>query len=59
MASTTLPRWIRSRDGKEHRDLGDRFIVVTARRLNGILITCDEEILEYAERGHVRALDAR
>jgi PIN domain nuclease of toxin-antitoxin system len=59
MDSTALPPWIRSRDGKEHRDPGDRFIVATARRLNGILITCDEKILEYAERGHVRAFDAR
>lgn len=56
---TRLPRWIRTRDGKEHRDPGDRFIVSTARRINGILITCDEEVIEYATRGHVRAYDAR
>lgn len=56
---TRLPPWIRSRDGKEHRDPGDRFIVTTARRLNGILLTCDEEIVAYAGQGHVRAFDAR
>lgn len=55
---TRLPLWIRKRDGKEHRDPGDRFIVTTARRLNGVLITCDEEILEYARQDHVRAYDA-
>ena len=56
---TRLPPWIRERDGRDHRDPGDRFIVATARRLNGILLTCDEEILTYANRGHVKAFDAR
>lgn len=59
IASTALPRWIRRRDGREHRDPADRFIVATARRLNAVLVTCDEEVLDYAERGHVNAFDAR
>jgi len=56
---TLLPPWIRRNDKKEHRDPADRFIVTTARRLNGVLVTCDEEILEYARQGHVAAFDAR
>lgn len=56
---TQLPLWIRRNDKKEHRDLADRFIVTTTRRLNGVLVTCDEEILEYARQGHVAACDAR
>jgi PIN domain nuclease of toxin-antitoxin system len=59
IASTRLPPWIRKRDGQEHRDPGDRFIVATARRLNAVLITCDEEILEYAGQGNLRGFDAR
>jgi PIN domain nuclease of toxin-antitoxin system len=55
---TLLPLWIRRRDSKEHRDPADRFLVTTARRLNGVLLTCDEEILVYAEQGHLRAYDA-
>ena len=56
---TQLPLWIRERDGKEHRDPNDRFIVTTARRLNGVLVTCDDEIVEYARRGHLQGFDAR
>lgn len=56
---TLLPPWIRRRDGKEHRDPADRFIVATARRLNATVITCDEEIIEYAIQGHAKAYDAR
>ena len=57
--STQLPLWLRRRDGKEHRDPNDRFLVATARRKNAVLLTCDELILEYAVQGHVMALDAR
>lgn len=57
--STTLPPWMRKSDKGEHRDPSDRFIVTTARRLNAILVTCDEEILHYASQGHVAAFDAR
>lgn len=56
--STRLPPWARERDGQEHRDPGDRFVVATARRLGGVLLTCDREILAYASRGHLRAYDA-
>lgn len=56
--STRLPTWLRARDGREHRDPNDRFIVATARGLNAVLLTCDEEILHFAGQGHVRAFDA-
>ncbi|MBI4545070.1 MAG: type II toxin-antitoxin system VapC family toxin [Gemmatimonadetes bacterium] len=55
---TQLPLWVRKRDGKPHRDPSDRFIVATARRLNGVLVTCDAEILEYSGQGHLKAYDA-
>ena len=57
--STHLPVWTRTRDGKEHRDPNDRFLATAARRLNAVLVTCDEEILFYAEQGHLQAYDAR
>lgn len=57
--STSLPRWIRRGDGRDHRDPCDRFIVTSARRLNGVVVTCDEEIVAYAEQGHVKAYEAR
>lgn len=57
--STLLPTWIRTRDGKEHRDPADRMIVATARLLNATLLTCDEEVIAYAEAGHLKAYDAR
>jgi PIN domain nuclease of toxin-antitoxin system len=56
---TRLPHGSRARDGQEHRDPNDRFIVTTARRLNAVLLTCDEEILHFARQGHVRAFDSR
>ena len=56
--STLLPPWIRAKDGKEHKDPNDRFIVTTARRLNAVLLTCDEQILAYAAQGHVNAFAA-
>jgi PIN domain nuclease of toxin-antitoxin system len=56
--STLLPPWIRKNDAKEHRDPNDRFIVTTARRLNAVLLTCDEQMIEYAKQGHVNAFDA-
>lgn len=57
--STVLPPWIRRRDGKEHKDPNDRFIVVTARRKKAVLVTCDDEIVHYANQGHVTVFDAR
>lgn len=59
MDSTRLPRWVRARDGQEHRDPNDRFIVTCARLLNAVLLTSDEEILHFARQGHVRAYDTR
>ena len=56
---TRLPLWMRRNDGEEHRDPADRFVVTTTRGLNGILLTRDEEILEYARQGRVAAYDAR
>lgn len=55
---TMLPLWTQQRDGREHRDPSDRFIVTTARRLNGVLVTCDDEVVAYAKRGHVKAYAA-
>jgi PIN domain nuclease of toxin-antitoxin system len=52
---TRLPAWTPRRDGRQHRDPADRFIVTTTRRLNGVLVTCDEEILAYAGAGHLKA----
>jgi PIN domain nuclease of toxin-antitoxin system len=59
ITATRLPTWVRKCDGQEHRDPSDRFIVATARRLNAVLITCDEEILDYADQGNLRGYDAR
>lgn len=55
---TRLPSWIRERDGKQHRDPCDRFLVATARLRNAVLLTCNREIHAYARHGHVRAYDA-
>jgi PIN domain nuclease of toxin-antitoxin system len=50
--STRLP-------GEPHRDPADRMIIATTRLVGASLVTCDERIIEYAGRGHVRAVDAR
>jgi len=42
--------------GDIHRDPADRIIIATARALDLTIITRDRPILEYAERGNVRAL---
>jgi PIN domain nuclease of toxin-antitoxin system len=57
--STMLPEWIRKSDGKPHQDPSDRFIVAEARRRNGVVITSDSLIIDYARAGHVVAYDAR
>jgi PIN domain nuclease of toxin-antitoxin system len=57
--STTLPLWLRRKDGKEHKDPNDRLLVATARRQGAVLVTCDELILEYAQQGHLLACDGR
>lgn len=42
--------------GKLHRDPADRILIATARALDLMLVTRDEAILDYADKGHVRAL---
>ena len=49
--STRLP-------GEIHRDPVDRVLIATARLLGAALVTCDERILAYAKKGHVRVVDA-
>jgi PIN domain nuclease of toxin-antitoxin system len=39
-----------------HRDPADRIIIATARALDLTIVTRDRLILDYAARGHVRAL---
>lgn len=46
------------RDGL-HGDPCDRLMIATARALGCALVTADEKILAYAERGHLKAIDAR
>ena len=48
IASTRLP-------GEFHRDPADQIIVATARHMNLTLLTKDREILDYSERGYVKA----
>ena len=45
--------------GDIHGDSADRIIVATARNLGCPLLTTDHKILDYAEAGHVQAIDAR
>ena len=49
--STRLP-------GELHRDPADRILIATARSLGAAIVTCDERILAYAKKGHVRVVDA-
>lgn len=49
--STRLP-------GPLHRDPADRILIATARLLGAALVTCDERILAYAKKGHLRVIDA-
>jgi PIN domain nuclease of toxin-antitoxin system len=49
--STRLP-------GDPHRDPADRILIATARLTGAALVTCDETVLAYARKGHVRVLDA-
>ena len=49
--STRLP-------GELHRDPADRILIATARLLGAALVTRDERILAYAQKGHVRVVDA-
>ena len=42
-----------------HGDPADRIIIATARAVSCVLVTADQRILDYAERGHLQAIDAR
>lgn len=42
-----------------HGDPADRIIVATTRALGGMLITCDDRILDYSRHGHVRTRSCR
>ena len=42
--------------GCPHNDPADRILVATARQERMTLVTRDRAILDYAARGHVRAL---
>ena len=46
------------RDGV-HGDPCDRIMIATARALACPLLTADEKILAYAQKGHLQAIDAR
>jgi len=52
LESTRLPAEL-------HGDPADRIIVATTRVVGGTLITCDDRILEYSARGHVRTRNCR
>jgi len=41
-----------------HADPADRILVATARHLGATLVTADRLLLELANRGHFRAIDA-
>lgn len=42
--------------GQVHGDAADRILIATARALDLTIVTRDRNILDYAERGHVRAV---
>jgi PIN domain nuclease of toxin-antitoxin system len=52
VASTRLP-W------EMDADPADRILAATARHLGAVLVTADEKLLEYSDRKHFYALDAR
>lgn len=51
VASTRLP-W------EMHADPADRILVATARHLSATLVTADGALLEFAGKGHFRAMNA-
>ncbi|MGA7833280.1 MAG: type II toxin-antitoxin system VapC family toxin [Terracidiphilus sp.] len=51
VASTRLP-W------EMHPDPADRILVATARHLGATLVTADRALLEMAQKGHFKAMDA-
>jgi PIN domain nuclease of toxin-antitoxin system len=46
------------RPGDAHGDPADRMLIATARITGAVLVTCDERIIQYAETGHLRVVDA-
>lgn len=50
MASSTLP-------GEAHGDPADRIIIATAREYGFRVVTRDRKILDYADKGHVLAME--
>jgi PIN domain nuclease of toxin-antitoxin system len=50
MASSDLPDEL-------HRDPADRIIIATAREYGLRLVTRDRKILDYADKGHLMALE--
>jgi PIN domain nuclease of toxin-antitoxin system len=42
--------------GSLHNDPADRILIATARTLDLTLVTRDRPILDYADKGHVRAI---
>ena len=42
--------------GNFHGDPADRMIVASARKLNAILVTFDQKILEYSNNDYVQVL---
>ena len=44
--------------GVFHGDPADRLIVATAREIGAVLLTRDDQILQYAAQGHLRASPA-
>jgi PIN domain nuclease of toxin-antitoxin system len=51
VASTRLPF-------EMHADPADRILVATARHLGATLVTADKALLDLAQNGHFKALDA-
>lgn len=51
VASTRLP-------GAIHADPADRILVATARHANAVLVTEDQQLLDYSAAGHLRTLRA-
>ena len=47
VASTRLP-------GALHADPADRIIAATARHVDAVLVTEDQRLLDYGQRGHLR-----
>ena len=38
----------------EHKDPADRMIIASARSINAHLMTCDQKIIDYADKGYLK-----